>query len=79
MAAAGLPSQFDQNTGAVITLSVVFSLRLASGRAAERRRPLSSLDVTPASDRVIAQRERLKGGPVKLGVNGPSFLGKWPD
>ena len=39
-----------------------------------RRRLLSRLDVTPASDRVTAERERLKGGPVKLGVNGPSFL-----
>jgi hypothetical protein len=42
-----------------------------------RRRLLSRLDVTPASDRVTAERERLKGGPVKLGVNGPSFLRTW--
>jgi hypothetical protein len=31
------------------------------------RRVLSGLDVTPASDRVTAERERLKGGPVNWG------------
>jgi hypothetical protein len=56
--------------------------RAAVRRTARRslrgcRRLLSRLDVTPASDRVTAERERLKGGPVKLGVNGPSFLRTW--
>jgi hypothetical protein len=59
----------------------------ASAWAAERRRTGGScalsggsyprVEVTPSSDRVTADRERLKGGPVKLGVNGPSFLRTW--